>query len=68
MILFLEYLLAFGINSSIDKLIIMPAIIAYNKFKNISDVMFFKNKKAIIEPKNSEIPDINVYSIAFFFS
>ena len=43
----------------------MPAIIAYRRFINISDAMFFKNKYARIEPKNSEIPDIKVYNIAF---
>lgn len=43
----------------------MPAISPYRRFINISDAMFFKNKYARIEPKNSEIPDIKVYSIAF---
>lgn len=62
---FFEYLLALGISSSIDRLIIMPAISPYRRFINISDAMFFKNKYARIEPKNSEIPDIKVYSIAF---
>ena len=64
---FFEYLFALGISSSIDRLIIIPAISAYRRFINISDAMFFKNKYARIEPKNSEIPDIKVYSIAFVY-